>query len=230
MNAMYTIHMRILVVEDNEKLARYIKQMFEGEGYAVDVVHDGMRGERMAQGGHYDAIILDGMLPEKDGMVVCRELRNQDILTPILMLTARGGVDDRVVGLDSGADDYLVKPFDMKELLARVRSLLRRPREKFMGVVVVQDLVLDSDKHLLTQGGKSIPLTQKEYAILEYLMRNADRVVTREELLEHCWDFAYSAFSNITDVYIRQIRKKLNDTNERYIQTVRGTGYTCTHG
>jgi DNA-binding response OmpR family regulator len=137
-----------------------------------------------------------------------------------------GEVDDRVAGLDSGADDYLVKPFEMKELLARVRSLLRRPQERFLGTIEVQDLVLDGGRHVIAKGGEDLSLTLKEYTILEYLMRNADTVVTREQLLEHCWDFAYSAFSNITDVYIRQIRKKLNDSNEQYIQTIRGVGYT----
>jgi DNA-binding response OmpR family regulator len=217
--------MRILIVEDNQKLAQYIKQMFEEEGYAVDSASDGETGERMAGGGAYDAIILDVMLPSKDGIAVCKDLRGVDMNAPILMLTARGDVDDRVLGLDSGADDYLVKPFEMKELLARTRALLRRPQNTFIGVLTVQDLTLDPTKHIVTKKNKSISLTQKEYSILEYLMRNADTVVTREQLLEHCWDFAYSAFSNITDVYIRQLRKKLKDTNEHYIQTIRGVGY-----
>lgn len=217
--------MRILIVEDNQKLAQYIKQMFEEEGYAVDSATDGETGERMAEGGSYDAVILDVMLPLKDGIAVCKELRFADMNAPVLMLTARGDVDDRVLGLDSGADDYLVKPFEMKELLARTRALLRRPHEKFIDILTVQDLLLDPTKHVVTKKNKPISLTQKEYSILEYLMRNVDTVVTREQLLEHCWDFAYSAFSNITDVYIRQLRKKLKDTNEHYIQTIRGVGY-----
>jgi DNA-binding response OmpR family regulator len=225
MNTSYTELMRILIVEDNQKLAQYIKQMFEEEGYAVDSASDGETGERMAGGGAYDAIIFDVMLPGKDGIAVCKDLRGVDMNAPILMLTARGDVDDRVLGLDSGADDYLVKPFEMKELLARTRALLRRPQNTFIGVLTVQDLTLDPTKHIVTKKNKSISLTQKEYSILEYLMRNADMVVTREQLLEHCWDFAYSAFSNITDVYIRQLRKKLKDTNEHYIQTIRGVGY-----
>lgn len=217
--------MKILVVEDNQKLAHYIKQMFEEEGYAVDSATDGETGERMARSGSYDVLILDIMLPVKDGISVCKDLREADMNAPVLMLTARGDVDDRVLGLDSGADDYVVKPFDMKELLARTRALLRRPQEKFIGVLTVQDLTLDPTRHEVTKKNKVISLTQKEYSILEYLMRNANTVVTREQLLEHCWDFAYSAFSNITDVYIRQLRKKLKDTNENYIQTIRGVGY-----
>lgn len=225
MNKSYTIHMRILVVEDNKKIAKYVQQMLEEEGYSVDCAFDGVTGERMAQSPYYDAIILDVMLPEKDGIAVCSELRSLGVMTPILMLTAKGEVDDRVEGLDSGADDYLVKPFEMKELLARTRALLRRPQENFIETLSVQDLVLDSATHAVIKKGVSIPLTLKEYTILEYLMRNVDVVVTREQLLEHCWDFAYSAFSNITDVYIRQLRKKLTDTNELYIQTIRGVGY-----
>lgn len=217
--------MRILVVEDTEKLATYIKQMFVEHGYAVDTAGDGAVGERMAQSGVYDLIVLDVMLPEKEGKAVCRTLRAEGLTVPILMLTARGEVDDRVDGLDSGADDYLVKPFAMKELLARARALLRRPQEQFVDTLTVQDLVLNTKEHTITQRGKEVMLTPKEYSILEYLMRNTDTVVTREQLLEHCWDFAYSAFSNITDVYIRQLRKKLTDSHEHYIETIRGVGY-----
>ena len=218
--------MRILVVEDNEKLARYTKQMLEEEGYATDAVGDGEVGERMARLGGYDLVILDIMLPKKDGISVCRSLRDDDVNMPIIMITAKGETDDRILGLDSGADDYLVKPFEMKELLARIRALLRRPQEKIITQLIVQDIVLDNNKHTVMQNSKVLSLTLKEYVILEYLMRNADQVVSREQLLEHCWDFAYSAFSNITDVYIKQLRKKLKDTNEKYIQTIRGVGYT----
>ena len=217
--------MRILIVEDNQKLAKYTKQMFEEEGYAVDCSYDGATGQRMAESQVYDLVVLDIMLPEKDGITVCRELRDNDNTVPIIMLTAKGDLDDKVLGLDSGADDYLIKPFEMKELLARTRSLLRRPQEKFTGSLEVQDLVLNSTKHVLSKNGTEVPLTLKEYVILEYLMRNVDTVVSREQLLEHCWDFAYSAFSNITDVYIKQLRKKLKDTDEKYIQTIRGVGY-----
>jgi DNA-binding response OmpR family regulator len=229
MNTGYTIHMRILIVEDNQKLAKYIKQTLEESGYVADIASDGEVGERMARVSTYDLLILDIMLPKKDGITVCTELRAEDNTIPILMLTAMGEVDDRVLGLDSGADDYLVKPFELKELLARVRSLLRRPQSEFLGTIVVQDLTLESERHVITKNGKDMSLTLKEYTILEYLMRNPDTVITREQLLEHCWDFAYSAFSNITDVYIRQLRKKLNETdNEKYIQTIRGVGYKLT--
>lgn len=218
--------MRILIVEDNEKLAKYTKQMLEEEGYAVDEAHDGETGERQARSKNHDLVILDIMLPKKDGVSVCKSLRKDNINTPIIMITAKGEVEDKIMGLDSGADDYLVKPYDMKELLARVRALLRRPQEKVLTKLEVKDIILDNSKHIVTKKGVAIPLTLKEYAILEYLMINAGSVITREQLLEHCWDFAYSAFSNITDVYIKQLRKKLKDTNEKYIQTIRGVGYT----
>ncbi len=218
--------MRILLVEDNAKLAGYMKQMLEENSYSVDVYADGITGERVARSNSYDLMVLDVMLPERNGVEVCKNLRDDDVTLPIIMITAKGDVDDRVAGLDSGADDYLVKPFDMKELLARVRALLRRPQATFQDVITVQDLVMDSNKHEVTKKGKKLVLTLKEYAILEYLMVNAGAVITREQLLEHCWDFAYSAFSNITDVYIRQLRQKLHDNDEKYIQTIRGVGYS----
>ncbi len=217
--------MRILIVEDNEKISKYVKQALTEAGYAVDAIFDGASGERMAKSGNYDLIVLDVMLPEKDGISVCTSLRESDINTPIIMLTAKSELEDKLLGLDSGADDYLVKPFEIKELIARIRALLRRPENKLGELLKVQDLVLDTNKHILIKNNKEISLTLKEYSILEYLMRNADMIVTRESLLEHCWDFAYSSFSNITDVYIKQLRKKLKDTNEKYIKTIRGVGY-----
>lgn len=219
------ITMRILLVEDNVKLAGYMKQMLEENSYSVDVCIDGETGERIARSDSYDLLILDVMLPVRSGLEVCKNLRNDDVNLPVIMITAKGDIDDRIEGLDSGADDYLVKPFDMRELLARVKALLRRPQETFNDVVKVQDLVIDSNKHEVTRKGIKLSLTLKEYSILEYLMINAGTVITREQLLEHCWDFAYSAFSNITDVYIRQLRKKLQDNDEKYIQTIRGVGY-----
>lgn len=214
------------MVEDNEKLAKYIKQMLEEEGYAVDSAYDGEAGERMARSGTRDLVVLDIMLPKKDGIAVCKSLRDKEINLPIIMLTAKGEIEDRILGLDSGADDYLVKPFEMKELLARIRALLRRPQEKVLARIEVQDICMDNNTHTVTLKGKPLSLTLKEYAVLEYLMRNAGAVVTREQLLEHCWDFAYSAFSNITDAYIKQLRRKLKDTDDKYIQTIRGVGYT----
>jgi DNA-binding response OmpR family regulator len=218
--------MRILIIEDNEKIAKYTKQMLEEEGYAVDTVFDGESGERQARSLNHDLIILDIMLPKKDGISVCKSLRDSNINLPIIMITAKGEISDKILGLDSGADDYLIKPFDMDELLARVRALLRRPQEKIITKLKIKDITIDNSKHTVTKKDKVLSLTLKEYAILEYLMLNADQVITREQLLEHCWDFAYSSFSNITDVYIKQLRKKLKDTNEKYIKTIRGVGYT----
>jgi len=218
--------MRILIVEDNEKLAKYIKQMLEEEGFAVDSVFEGEQGERMIRSENYDLAILDIMLPKKDGISICKDLRDDDINLPIIMITAKGETDDVILGLDSGADDYLIKPFEMKELLARIRAIFRRPKEKVINKLEVQDIVIDNNKHSVMKKNTLLLLTLKEYTILEYLMLNTDQVVTREQLLEHCWDFAYSAFSNITDVYIKQLRKKLKDSNEKYIKTIRGVGYT----
>lgn len=218
--------MKILVVEDTEKLTKYVKQMLEEESYAVDVVGDGETAARRIMSGSYDAVILDIMLPEQDGITTCKQVRRGGNTTPILMLTAKGEVDDRIEGLDSGADDYLVKPFAMEELLARVRALLRRPAETVGDELFVQDVHINCNTHTVTVAGKIIELTLKEYAILEYLLRNAGAVVTREQLIDHCWDFAYSAFSNITDVYIKQLRQKLGGNHDQYIKTIRGVGYT----
>lgn len=221
----YHARVKILLVEDNEKLAKYVTMMLTEEAYAVDRVADGETGERMASTGAYDLVILDIMLPEKDGVAVCKSLRADGQTVPIIMLTAKGEVADRIVGLDSGADDYLVKPFAMAELLARVRALLRRPQEHLGEELVVQDIRLVASSRTVYKGEKELRLTMKEYAILEYLMRNVGRVITREQIIDHCWDFAYSAFSNITDVYIKQLRHKLGKPHERYIKTVRGAGY-----
>jgi DNA-binding response OmpR family regulator len=217
--------MKVLVVEDTEKLAKYIKQTLEEESYAVDVVGDGETGERRIMSGTYDAVILDIMLPKQDGINTCKAVRMRGNTTPILMLTARGEVGDRIEGLDSGADDYLVKPFATEELLARLRALLRRPTISVPDELSVQDVVLKTGTREVSVGGRTLALTLKEYAILEYLMRNAGTVITREQLIDHCWDFAYSAFSNITDVYVKQIRQKLGD-HEKYIKTIRGVGYS----
>lgn len=217
--------MKILLIEDNEKLAKYISLMLREESYLVDVVHDGETGERRILSNAYDLVILDIMLPEKDGIAVCVSVRAQHNTVPILMLTAKGEVEDRILGLNSGADDYLLKPFAMEELLARVKALLRRPSAQVSDVLQIQDIVLNPATHEVSVSGKVVQLTLKEYAILEYLMRNPGVVVTREQLIEHCWDFAYSAFSNITDVYIKQLRKKLGNSHDKYIKTIRGVGY-----
>jgi DNA-binding response OmpR family regulator len=217
--------MKILVVEDNQKLAKYIATMLTEVSYIVDTVADGLAGERRILSGEYDLVILDIMLPEKDGLAVCKTVRQEGSVVPILMLTARGEVADKIIGLDSGADDYLVKPFVMEELLARVRSLLRRPQTTLEEVITVQDISLNLASHTVTKAGQVVSLTLKEYAVLGYLMRHAGSVVTREQLISHCWDFAYSAFSNITDVYVKQLRQKFDSRNEQYIKTIRGVGY-----
>lgn len=222
---MYDGGMRVLIVEDNEKLARNLKEILELDSYAVDNEFDGESGERKALLGYYDLIILDIMLPKKDGIEVCKSLRANDINSPIMLLTSKGEADDKVAGLDSGADDYIVKPFDIKELLARVRALLRRPREKVDEILSVQDIRIDCSARKVTKKNKEIKLTLKEYTVLEYLVRNQNVVLSRKDILDHCWDFAYDPYSNIVDAYIKQLRKKLNDNDEKYIKAVRGVGY-----
>ncbi len=217
--------MRILLVEDNESLGKYVVQALKEASYAVDWCKDGEQGERSAKEAPPDLVLLDVMLPKRDGFAVCRGIRGARVDAPILMLTALGETDDRVQGLDCGADDYLVKPFAMEELLARVRALLRRPAARLPEVLTVQDLELRPAEHTVHKGGRALTLTHKQFAVLEYLMRNAGQVLSRTQILEHCWDYSYDAASNITDVYIRQLRATLNDTDERYIETVRGAGY-----
>jgi DNA-binding response OmpR family regulator len=196
------------------------------DGYAVDPAYDGLEGEEMAQVYPYDAIILDIMLPKKNGLEVCRELRNQRVNVPIRMLTARDTVEDRVSGLDSGADDYLVKPFAMEELRARLRALLRRRSDDKSGLLKVGDLMLDPATHAVERAGQAVELTAKEFSLLEYLMRNANRVVTRSMVENHIWSYDFQASSNVVDVYVRRLRRKLDDPfDEKLIETVRGVGY-----
>jgi len=218
--------MRLLLVEDNAKLAAYTKAALEKDGYAVDLAEDGERGLSMAKQGVYDALILDIMLPKLDGITLCRQLREQNYNLPIILLTALDEVEKKVAGLDSGADDYMTKPFSPLELAARIRALLRRPEAKLGETITVQDITLDLNARVAKRQDKELPLTLKEFVVLEYLMRHAGRTVTREQILEHCWDFAYDAFSNITDVYIKQLRKKLGHDKDQYIKTVRGVGYS----
>ncbi|MCL4338441.1 response regulator transcription factor [Patescibacteria group bacterium] len=216
--------MRILIAEDNRKLAGYIKQALGQQGYTVDSVYDGETAEnRMSD--EYDLVILDIMLPQKDGITVCNNVRGYGSTTPILMLTAKGELDDKVDGLDAGADDYLIKPFEMKELLARIRALLRRPKEKKPEKLIAQNITLDGARHIVLKGEDELSLTLKEYSVLDYIIRNKNKTVTREQILDHCWDFSYDSFSNIVDVYIKRLRKKLQDKNEQYIKTIRGIGY-----
>jgi DNA-binding response OmpR family regulator len=218
--------MRVLVVEDERRLAGIIKRGLIEEGYAVDTTFDGEDAQFMAETTSYDIIILDIMLPKKDGIAVCKDLRAKKINTPILMLTARDSVEDRVKGLDSGADDYLIKPFAFSELLARVRALLRRESLSKTPRIQVGDLLLDTLTREAWRGDRKIDLTTKEYSILEYFMSHPNMVITRTMLEENGWDYEYDNMSNIIDVYIRRLRRKIDgDTDESLIQTVRGAGY-----
>ncbi len=218
--------MRILVVEDNRRLNNSLKTSLEEDGYAVDAAYDGEDGEEFALAAPYDLILLDVMLPKKDGFSLCRDLRQQGINAPILMLTARDTVDDRVDGLDSGADDYLVKPFSMHELRARLRALLRRNQAEKTAELQVGDLVMDPANHRVQRGGIPIDLTPREFAILEYLMRSPNRILTRELIEAHVWNFDFVSGSNVVDVYIRRLRRKIDDPFDvKLLETVRGVGY-----
>ena len=218
--------MRVLVVEDERRLAGIIKRGLIEEGYAVDTVYDGEEAQYMGETTSYDIIILDIMLPKKDGIAVCKELRAKKINTPILMLTARDSVEDRVKGLDSGADDYMIKPFAFSELLARIRALLRRETLSKTPRMQVGELILDTLTREAWRGDRKIELTTKEYSILEYFMSHHNMVITRTMLEENAWDYEYDSMSNIIDVYIRRLRRKIDgDTDDSLIQTVRGAGY-----
>lgn len=218
--------MRILLIEDERRLASVVKRGLEEERYAVDVAHDGVEGLGLAETGEHDLIVLDVMLPGIDGFTVARRLRQKRINTPILMLTARDSVDDRVAGLDSGGDDYLTKPFAFRELLARARALLRRDALVKDPVIGVGDLEVDTVRHAVRRSGTEVELTSKEYAVLEFLVRNPDRVLSRTQIAEHVWDYDFTAMSNVVDVYIRQLRRKIDEGREpKLIQTVRGSGY-----
>ncbi|MFH1782553.1 MAG: response regulator transcription factor [Candidatus Omnitrophota bacterium] len=218
--------MRILLVEDEEKIASFLKRGLKEEHYAVDVASDGEKALYLANINKYDLIILDIMLPCKDGIYICRELRSKEEDTPILMLTARDGVSDRVKGLDAGADDYLTKPFAFDELLARLRALLRRKRAVKATVLKIADLELDQITHKVRRAGKEISLTSKEYALLEYLMLNRDQVVTRTMISEHVWNDDFDSFTNVIDVYVNYLRNKIDKGFKKpLLQTLRGRGY-----
>jgi two-component system OmpR family response regulator len=217
---------RVLVVEDEEKMARLLERGLEEEGYAVDVARDGGEALWLGEETPYDAVILDLMLPDADGFEVCRRLREGGRWAPVLMLTARGAVTDRVHGLDAGADDYLTKPFSFEELLARLRALLRRGAGERPSVLRVGELTLDPATREVRRGDRSIDLTPKEFSLLEYLMRHPGQVLSRTEIREHVWDFAYEGDSNVIDVYIRYLREKVDRPFDRAsIETVRGAGY-----
>lgn len=220
--------MRILVVEDEERIARFIRKGLEEESYAVDVVPDGPSTFDWIAGAQYDLILLDVMLPGLTGIEVCRILRERGVTTPILMLTARDDVDDRVAGLDAGADDYLPKPFAFKELLARIRALTRRASVQAMPDTVLElaDLKLDTVTHRAKRGRREIELTAKEYALLEYLLRHPRRPLSRTLIREAIWGYDYYGASNVVDVYVRHLRQKLEANGESpLIHTVRGVGY-----
>lgn len=218
--------LRILLVEDNRRLNNSIRLSLVDDGYAVDTAFTGPEGEELAELTPYDTIILDIMLPEKNGLEVCRDLRHKRINTPILMLTARDGVEDRVAGLDSGADDYLVKPFAIEELRARLRALMRRESADKTGQLRIADLELDPATHFVQRAGKAIELTAKEYGLLEYFMRHPNRLITREMAESHIWNYDFQASSNVIDVYIRRLRRKVDDPFDvKLFETIRGAGY-----
>jgi two-component system OmpR family response regulator len=217
---------RILVVEDGLKMAGLLRRGLEEEGYAVDVVQTGADAVWAGSENPYDAIVLDLMLPDLDGFAVCRRLRQADRWAPIIMLTARDAVIDRVSGLDAGADDYLTKPFAFSELLARLRALIRRGPGERPAELRVGDLVLDPAGHRVTRGNATVDLTAKEFALLEYLMRRPGQVLSRTQILEHVWDFGFEGDSNVVDVYIRYLREKVDRPfGLETIETVRGSGY-----
>jgi len=223
--------MRLLLVEDDERLSNSLARGLRGEGYAVDVAASGDDALHQARVYDYDIVVLDVMLPGPDGVAVCRTLRETGRWCPVLMLTARDGVADRIRGLDAGADDYLIKPFDFGELVARVRALLRRGAPERPAVLVTGDLEVDPATRVVTRAGRRVYLSAREFAVLEFLARRAGQVVTRTELLEHVWDRNYEGSTNIVDVYVGYLRKKLErPSGPRLIRTVRGVGFVLEPG
>jgi DNA-binding response OmpR family regulator len=222
----YDAPMRLLLVEDDARIARFVAKGLREQAYAVDVASTGDDALYQAAINTYDLVILDVMIPGRDGFAVCRELRKTGQRMPILMLTARDAVEDRITGLDHGADDYLTKPFEFRELLARLRALLRRSGELRPAKVIVADLVLDTAAQSASRAGRNITLTAKEYALLEFLARNAGRVVGRAEIAEHVWDETFDPFSNLIEVYVNRVRRKIDaDSTKPLLQTRRGAGY-----
>lgn len=218
--------MRVLVVEDDVRMAGLLKRGLEQEAYSVDVASNGEEALWLGVENPYDAVVLDLMLPDIDGYEVCRKLRGSGRWMPVLMLTARDAVADRVAGLDAGADDYLTKPFSFAELFARLRALIRRGASERPAVLAVGDLTLDPATRRVSRGGAPIELTNREFALLEYFMRHAGDVLSRAQIIEHVWDFAYDGASNVVDVYVRYLRQKVDTPfNRRSIETVRGAGY-----
>ena len=221
--------MRILIIEDERRLSNVVKKGLVEEGFAVDQAFDGEEGLYPAESESYDLIMLDLMLPKVDGLKVCHELRNKKIKTPILMLTAKSKIEDKVKGLESGADDYLAKPFAFAELKARIQALIRRSHNEADPILKLDDLELDPAKHIVKRSNKIIPLTPKEFAILEYLLRHKNTIVTRTQVTEHVWDYNFDALSNVVDVFITTLRRKINSGfKNKLIQTIHGVGYKMT--
>jgi len=218
--------MRLLVVEDEKKVASFIKKGLEEEGYAVDLASDGETGLSMGLDRVHDLIILDLNLPKLDGLSILKQMRERKIATPVLLLTVRASIEDRVLGLDTGADDYLPKPFAFQELLARIRALLRRQTDVQPPLLQIADLKLDPAQRVVYRADVKIDLTPKEFALLDYFMRNPDRVLTRTMIAEHVWDYDFDTETNVIDVYVNYLRKKIDtDRDPRLIHTVRGVGY-----
>jgi DNA-binding response OmpR family regulator len=218
--------MRILLVEDEPRMANVIAKGLREQSYAVDVAQDGVSGLYQTSINDYDVIVLDVLMPQRDGYEVCRELRARGDTTPVLMLTARATVDDRITGFDAGADDYLSKPFSFRELLARIRALLRRDSQLHPDVLEIADLVVDSASHRVARANKEVQLTAKEYALLEYLARRRGQLVSRAEIATHVWDDSFDPFSNTIEVYMNRLRKKIDGEHEtKLLHTRRGEGY-----
>ncbi|MGD9629777.1 MAG: response regulator [Pyrinomonadaceae bacterium] len=218
--------MRVLLTEDDHRIANFVAKGLRENSYAVDIASDGDEATYMASINSYDLFVLDVNLPKKDGFDVCRELRESGNKKPILMLTARDAIDDRISGLDTGADDYLTKPFEFRELLARLRALLRRQNEIRSPEIVIADLIIDTMSRTVQRGGTQIELTAKEYSLIEFLVINKGKVVGREEISEHVWDDTFDPFSNLIEVYIKRLRTKLDEGYDvQLIQTRRGSGY-----
>lgn len=220
--------MRTLVIEDEHKIANSIKKGLELESFAIDVSYDGNDGFDLASTEDYDVIILDLLLPGMDGLTICKKLREEKIHTPILMLTAKGGLHDKVGGLDAGADDYLVKPFAFEELLARIRALTRRPQNSLNSVLTCEDLSLNTQTFEVKRGSKTIPLSKKEFALLEYLLRHSNTVLTKERIISHVWDYDADILPNTVEVYIGYLRNKVDrpfKNKPSLIHTIRGFGY-----
>ena len=218
--------MRVLLVEDDSRIAHFVAKGLREQSYAVDVATNGEAALYQVAINSYDLVILDVMIPDPNGFAVCKELRNSGHRIPILMLTARDAVEDRIEGLDCGADDYLTKPFEFRELLARLRALLRRPSRIEPSTLMVEDLLVDTVGQIVSRAGKIIPMTAKEYALVEFMARNAGRVVGRAEIAEHVWDEEFDPFSNLIEVYINRLRRKLDGQCEKpLLHTRRGAGY-----